>query len=188
MYIVRKDFFVLLRIIAACVTAGFAVFFISSLAGQDLIKSNETISKLEQLTVEISAELETEIDKRIKRLGEIPEMDPYRKFYCVELAKEIHEISFLAEKHKILFDMYDVRGFENKMKMLLQFTENSDVNSLLDELEIVKRELKNTMNIIRKKKDRLSRQRTSYIVMFVFLWIVLYLYYSRGIIFQKQYD
>jgi len=185
MVIVKRDVIVLIRIIASCVTSGFAVFFISSLAGQDLIKNNETISKLERLSANISAELETEIDKRVKQLGEVPEMDPYRKFYCVELAKEIHEISFLSEKHKILFDTYNVRDFENKMKLLLKFTENSDVNSLLDELEIVKRELKNTVNVINKKRDKLVRQRTSYIALFVILWIILYFYYSRGIIFQK---
>lgn len=186
MYIVKRDFYVLLRIIAGCITAGFTVFFIASLSGQDLLKINDTIRKLDQLTVEIGAELDTEIDKRIKRLGEVPEMEPYRKFYCVELAKEIHEISYMAEKHKILFDTYNVRDFENKMKMLLKYTETSDVNSLTDELEIVRRELKNTVNVIGKKKETLSRQRTSYIIMFVFLWIILYLYFSRGIIFQKQ--
>ena len=185
MYIIKKDIVVLFKIIASFVTAGFAVFFISSLAGQDLFKNNETILKLGHLADEISNELDTEIDKRIKQLGEAPDMDPYRKFYCVELAKEIHEISFLAEKHKILFDTYNVRDFENKMKTLLKYTENSDVKSLLDEVDIVKRELKNTVNVITKQKDRLSRQRISYIALFVILWIILYLYFSRGIIFQK---
>ena len=43
--------------------------------------------------------------------------------------------------------------------------------------------------LIEKKRDRLIRQRTSYIVLFVVFWIVLYLYYSRGIIFKKsEYD
>ena len=188
MYIVKKDIFVAIKIVASCITSAFAVFFISSLAGEDLIKNTETIRKLERLASDISAELDTEIDKRIRQLGEVPEIEPYRKFYCVELAKEIHEISFLSEKHKILFDTYNVRDFEGKMKTLLSYTETSDVGNLLDELEIVKRELKNTVNVINKKKDRLARQKISYIVLFVILWIILYLYYSRGIIFQKQAD
>jgi len=186
MYIVKRDIFVLIKIIASCVTSGIAVFFISSLSGQDLIKNNETIGKLEILSSDISTELDTEIDKRVKQLGEVPEMEPYRKFYCVELAKEIHEISYMAEKHKILFDTYNVRDFENKMKLLLKYTEVSAVDSLLDELEIVKRELKNTVNVINKKRDSLVRQRMSYIALFVLLWIILYLYYSRGIVFQSR--
>ena len=56
----------------------------------------------------------------------------------------------------------------------------------MDELEVVKRELKNSANLIEKKRKKLVRQRTAYIVLFVIFWIVLYLYYSRGIIFKKS--
>ena len=38
---------------------------------------------------EISAELNGGIDRRITQLGEVPEVDPYLKFYSAELAKEI---------------------------------------------------------------------------------------------------
>ena len=112
-------------------------------------------------------------------------MDPYKKFYCVELAKEIHDISFMSEKQKILFDTYNVRDFENRLKFLLMYTKASDVNSLLEEIETVKRELKNTVNIIEKKKNKMIRQRIAYIVFFIVLWIFFFLYYSRGIIFKK---
>jgi hypothetical protein len=53
-------------------------------------------------------------------------------------------------------------------------------------LEIVKRELKNSVNLIEKKRAKLIRQRTAYIVLFIVFWIVFYLYYSRGIIFKKS--
>lgn len=85
----------------------------------------------------------------------------------------------------MIFDTYNVRSFEVQLKRMMGYTRNSDVKSLMDELEIVKRELKNSMNLIEKKRGKLIRQRTAYIVLFVVFWIVLYLYYSRGIIFRK---
>ena len=185
MYIVKKDFFILFRIIISCITAILTVFFISSLLGEDLLKNNDVIDKLKNLSNQITTQLNGEIDKRITVLGEIPEMDPYKKFYCVELAKEIHDISFMSEKQKILFDTYNVRDFENRLKFLLMYTKASDVNSLLEEIETVKRELKNTVNIIEKKKNKMIRQRIAYIVFFIVLWIFFFLYYSRGIILKK---
>jgi hypothetical protein len=60
---------------------------------------------------------------------------------------------------------------------------------LMDELEVVRRELRNSANLIEKKRAKLIRQRTAYIVLFIVFWIVLYLYYSRGIVFKKaDYD
>jgi hypothetical protein len=56
----------------------------------------------------------------------------------------------------------------------------------MDELEVVKRELKNSANLIEKKRQKLVRQRTAYIVLFIVFWILIYLYYSRGIIFKKS--
>jgi hypothetical protein len=113
---------------------------------------------------------------------EIPDINPYRKFYCAELAKEIHEVSYLTEKQKILFDTYNVRDFENKSKRLVSYSENADIQSLMNELEIVKRELKNSANLIDKRRNKLLRQRTAYIILFFVLWIVLYFFYSRGIV------
>ena len=55
----------------------------------------------------------------------------------------------------------------------------------MDELEIVKRELKNSANLIDKRRDKLIRQRTAYAVLFIIIWVVIYLYYSRGIVFKK---
>jgi preprotein translocase subunit SecF len=170
----------------SCLTVAALIFFISSLSGEDLFKNNDEIKRSELLMDLINSELDTGIQKRIDQLGEVPSKNPFRKFYCVELAKEIHELSNLTEKQRMIFDTYNVRSFEVQLKRMMEFTGNSDVKSLMDELEIVKRELKNSTNLIEKKRGKLIRQRTAYIVLFVIFWIVLYLYYSRGIIFKKS--
>jgi Fe2+ transport system protein B len=185
MIVIKREFFVLLRIVASFLTAGCLVFFFSSLSGEDLIRNNDTIEKLTTLYDQINREIGGGIDQRIKQLGEVPEKNPFRKFYGIELAKEIHEVSQLTEKQKIMFDSYNVRSFESQLKRIIEYTEASNIQSLMDELEVVKRELKNSANLLDKQRDKLLRQRTAYIVMFFVLWIGLYLYYSRGIIFKR---
>jgi hypothetical protein len=64
----------------------------------------------------------------------------------------------------------------------VNYSKNGDLNSLLDEMEIVKRELKNSANLIAKKRQKLVRQRTAYILLFFVLWLVIYFYYGRGIL------
>ncbi len=182
MSILNRDIVVVIKFITSCVTAGFLIFFISALTGEDLIKNQGTIKELDGLLAEISAELDGGIDRRIKQLGEIPEINPYRKFYCAELAKEVHEISYVTEKQKIAFDAFNVRNFEEKSQRLVSYSETADLKSLLNELEIVKRELKNSANLINKKRQKLSRQRTAYIILFFVLWITIYFYYGRGIL------
>jgi len=182
MSILNRDIVVVIKFITSCVTAGFLIFFISALTGEDLIKNQGTIRELDGLLAEISAELDGGIDRRIKQLGEIPEINPYRKFYCAELAKEVHEISYVTEKQKIAFDAFNVRNFEEKSQRLVSYSETADLKSLLNELEIVKRELKNSANLINKKRQKLSRQRTAYIILFFVLWITIYFYYGRGIL------
>ena len=112
----------------------------------------------------------------------MPAINPYKKFYCAEFAKEIHEVSYLTEKQKILFDAFNVRDFESKSKRLVTYSETANMQALLNELEIVKRELKNSVNLIDKRRKKLVRQRTAYIILFFVLWIVIYFYYSRGFI------
>ncbi len=186
MVIIKREIFVLFRIVASCLTAACLIFFFSSLAGEDLIRNNTTIEKTETLMAEINGELNGGIVKRISQLGAVPEKNPFRKFYAVELAKEIHEISQVTEKQRIMFDTYNVRGFEAQLQRMMQQTQNADVDSLMDELEVVKRELKNSANLLDKKNKRLVRQRMAYIALFFLLWIGLYLYFSRGIIFKKS--
>jgi hypothetical protein len=158
------------------------IFFISSLSGEDLIKNTQSIKELDGILKEITAELDGGIQRRIMQLGEIPEINPYRKFYCAEFAKEIHEVSYLTEKQRIAFDEYSVRNFENKSKQLVDLSEQADLAGLNEELEIVKRELKNSSNLLNKKRKKLIRQRTAYIILFVVLWIIIYFYYSRGLV------
>jgi hypothetical protein len=179
---VSRDVVALIRIFTSCLTAAFLIFFISSLSGEDLIKNNSFIEDLDRNLLEITAELESGIGDRINQLGEVPAINPYKKFYCAEFAKEIHEVSYLTEKQKILFDSFNVRDFESKSKRLVKYSENANMQALMNELEIVKRELKNSVNLIDKRRKKLVRQRTAYIILFFVLWIVIYFYYSRGFI------
>jgi type III secretory pathway component EscV len=189
MFVVKREIFVLLRIVISCLTAVALIFFISSLAGEDLLKNNSEIKHNDGLIAQIHGELEGGIAQRLAQLGEVPEKNPFRKFYSVELAKEIHDLSALTEKQRMLFDSYNVRSFEVQLKRMVEYTDKSDVKSLMDELEVVRRELRNSANLIEKKRAKLIRQRTAYIVLFIVFWIVLYLYYSRGIVFKKaDYD
>ena len=182
MSILSRDVVVVIKFVTSCITAGFLIFFISALTGEDLFKNQNTIREMDGLLSEISMELNSGIDRRIRQLGEIPEVNPYRKFYCAELAKEIHEISYVTEKQKIAFDAFNVRDFEHKSKRLVRYSETGDLKSLLEEMEIVKRELKNSANLIDKKHQRLIRQRTAYIVLFFVLWLAIYFYYGRGVL------
>jgi hypothetical protein len=182
MSLLNRDVVVVIKFVTSCITTGFLIFFISALNGEDLFKIQKSIEELDGLLAEISAELNGGIDRRIKQLGEIPEVNPYRKFYCAELAKEIHEISYVTEKQKIAFDDFNVREFEHKSKRLVSYSETGDLKNLLDEMEIVKRELKNSANLIDKKRQKLVRQRTAYIILFFVLWLAVYFYYGRGIL------
>jgi hypothetical protein len=179
---INRDFLAVVKIITSCITAAFIVFFISALAGEDLLKNHKTIAELDIILIEISHELDGGIERRIKQLGEVPSKNPYKKFYCSEFAKEIHEVSYLTEKQKILFDGFNVRDFESKSKRLVSYSERGDLNSLLNELEIVKRELKNSANLIDKNRKKLVRQRMAYIILFFVFWIAVFFYYGRGII------
>jgi hypothetical protein len=182
---VNRDLIVIFKIILSGLTAACLIFFISALAGIDLKKNSDMIGELDQMIVEIKTEINEGIDKRIRALGEVPAINPFKKYYCSAFAKEIHDISYLTEKQKILFDMFDVREFEYKAQRLVQFAENSDLEALNNELEIVQRELKNSANLIAQKRKTLSRQRIAFIVFFFILWVVIYIYYSRGI-FKKS--
>ena len=180
MTLFNRDIVVVIKFVTSGITAAFLIFFISALSGEDLFKNQKSIAELDTLLGEISGELDSGIDLRIRQLGEIPEVNPYRKFYCAEFAKELHEISYVTEKQKIAFDAFNVRDFEQKSKRLVNFSETSNLKSLLDELEIIKRELKNSANLVAKRRQKLVRQRTAYIVLFMVLWLVIYFYFGRG--------
>ena len=136
--------------------------------------------------MEITAELEGRIDLRIKELGEVPAVNPFKQFYCAELAKEIHEVAYLTEKQRIIFDSFSVRDFEHKSKRLVAYAENADKDSLFEELTIVKRELKNSANLIDKRRKKLVRQRAAYFILTIVLWVAIFFYYGRGFIKNKE--
>ena len=178
----NRDLALIIKGLTSCLTAAFLVFFISALSGEDLLKNHHTIKNLDQIQDEISSELNGGIERRIRQLGEAPTKNPYRKFYCAELAKEIHEVAYLIEKQKIMFDTYSVRDFEDRSRNLVAYSESADVERLMGELDIVKRELKNSVNLIESRKDKLIRQRTAYLILFFILWVAVYFYYGRGFI------
>ena len=178
MPILNRDMVVVIKFVTSCITAAFLIFIISALSGEDLFKNQKFIAELDEIQTEIAEELDGGIEQRISQLGEIPEVNPYRKFYCAEFAKELHEISYITEKQKIAFDSFSVRNFEHKSRLLVGFSETGDLKSLRNELEIVKRELKNSANLIIKKRQKLVRQRTAYLVLFIVLWLVIYFYYG----------
>lgn len=179
---ISRDVMIFIRIITSCITAGLLIFFISALSGEDLLKNHSTIKELDKLLGEISAELNGGIERRVRQLGEVPQRNPYRKFYSAELAKEIHEASYLTERQKILFDTFNVRDFEAKSKRLVAYSETADIDGLMNELDIVKRELKNSSNLLDKRKEKLERQRSAYLFLFFILWVAIYFYYGRGFI------
>ena len=179
---ISRDVTALIRIFTSFLTAGLVVFFISSLSGEDLLKNNNSIKGMDIILSQITAELEGGIELRIKELGEVPGANPYKQFYCSELAKEIHEVAYLTEKQRIAFDDFSVRDFEHKSRRLVAYAEKADSDSLLAELKIVKRELKNSVNLIDKRRDKLIRQRAAYIILTIVLWVATFFYYGRGFI------
>lgn len=166
----NRDLIFILKIVASGLTAVFLIFFISALSGEDLLKNHGVIRDLERISADIAADLNGGIDRRVRQLGEAPQKNPYRKFYAAELAKEIHEVAYLTEKQKIMFDQYSVRDFEGKSRRLVAYSESADVPGLMSELDIVKRELKNSVNLIENRRDKLARQRMAYLALFFILW------------------
>jgi hypothetical protein len=65
------------------------------------------------------------------------------------------------------------------------YAETADLDSLMGELDTVKRELKNSANLIDKRREKLVRQRSAYVFLFFMLWIAIYFYYGRGFIRGK---
>ena len=69
MSILNRDVVVVIKFVTSCVTAGFLIFFISALSGEDLFKNQNSIAELDVLLSEISEELGGSIELRIKQLG-----------------------------------------------------------------------------------------------------------------------
>lgn len=174
------------RVLISCLTAACLVFFFSLIVGEDLVNGKARIYRIQALQDTIKHELDGNIDLRVNKLGEVPKKNPFRKFYCIELVKEIHEIYKLVEKQKIIFDSYNVSDAQNQLKRLMGFAESSNVAFLMDELEKVKRELKISAVLLEKVEDRLVLKRITYLIVFFVMWVVLYLYFSRGVLFKES--
>lgn len=181
----QRAFYLLFRIVVSCFTAGVLVFFLLSIVGVDVMRQDENLSKTRGLYDAIHQELNGKVDARIKNLGDAPAKNPFKKFYSIELAGQIHEVSKLIEKQRIMFDTYSVQVFENQLKRIMNFAESSDVQRLMDEFETTKTELKNSAELLKKQEKRLVRQQAVNIALFLIVWIVLYLYFSRGVLFKK---
>jgi len=164
----KNPLFIFAKILLAGVIAVISVFFISILAGADLVNINATVV--------LKNELDSEIDKKITALGDVPAIEPYKKLYCDDLAGVILEIFFTAEKQKIIFDTHNPNYYETKSASLLLNASESDLDSLLRELEIAKSEIVNAMNLCEKRLKKLSIQRIAYILFFLIVWVVLYLF------------
>ncbi|MDX2441858.1 MAG: hypothetical protein QNK40_15085, partial [Desulfobacterales bacterium] len=83
MSLIKGEFLIIIKIIASCLTAGFLIFFISALSGEDLKKNNDMIGKLSVSLQDISTQIDSGIQERISKLGEVPSINPFKKFYCV---------------------------------------------------------------------------------------------------------
>lgn len=165
-----------IKILLAGIIAAVSVFFISILAGTDLININATITDLGNVSYVLKTELDSKIDKKIMDLGDAPAIEPHKKLYCDDLAGVILGIFFTVEKQKIIFDTYNPDYYLTKSSSLLLMAAESDLDSLLRELEIAKSEVVNTMNLCEKRLKNISIQRIAYILFFLIVWIVLYLF------------
>ena len=171
----KNPVFIPVKVILVGLIAALSVFFISILAGADLLNINTTITDLETVSAELQQELHTGVNAKITALGDAPAIEPYKKLYCEDLARIILEIYFTAEKQKLIFETYNPGFYETKSARLLLDASESNLDSLLRELEIAKSEIAHAVDLCEKRAKKLSTQRIAYIAFFFIAWIVLYL-------------
>lgn len=171
----KNPIFFPVKILLTGLIAALSVFFISILVGADLLHINTTITELENVSVVLQRELDSGINEKIVSLGNAPAIEPYKKLYCEDLATIILDIFFTAEKQKIIFDTYNPTFYETKSARLLLSVSESDLDSLLRELDFAKSEIVNAGNLCEKRLKKLSIQRIAYGVFFLIVWIALYL-------------
>jgi hypothetical protein len=176
----NKSGSVIIRIVASCLVAGGLVFGISTLAGEDLTKTQDAIQQADALLGQINAEVNGGIDKRIQQLGAIPEQEPAKKQYCISLAKEIQDVAHLAERQRILFDTLNTGSFEDELQRVLRLTGALDADGLKAELQKLKGELASAASMVEHKRNRLSRQRIIYLGLFLVIWVAGFFYFGRG--------
>jgi len=173
------------KIVAIIVISGILTFFISVLAGVDFRKDEAVINSLDEISLEISAELSGGINTRIMKLGKAPAVKPYKEFYCSKLAKELLDIYYIAEKAKIILATHDVIDYQKKSARILGYSKESNLTKLVDEIIPLTRELHVTVDLIRATKNKLAWKRTAYIILYFGILIGLYIlvFYRYRIIF-----
>ncbi|MBT8340138.1 MAG: hypothetical protein HKP58_08450 [Desulfatitalea sp.] len=175
MPLLKREYRILLQIIVSCLVSGIFVYAISCLVGEDIFESNRQLGQNEALIFQINTELKGGIAQRLARLGGVPEDSTSRKYYAVSLAKEIHDLSALTEKQRIIFNAYNVRNYEDQLQHLTDSADSADVDSLMDELDTVRREMRNAANLLDKHRKRLNRNRTAFMILFFLLWGGIYM-------------
>ncbi len=176
---------VLLKLVGIILVAGILTFFISVLAGVDFKKDKETITSLDGILLEVSAELGGGINTRVMRLGRAPAVKPYKEFYCTKLAKELLDVYYISEKAKIILGTHDVIDYQKKSARILGYAKESDLTKLVDEIIPLTRELQLTENLINAVKNKLSWKRIAYTILYFGVLIGLYVlvFYRYRIIF-----
>jgi len=165
---------IFISIFFSCILSGIFVFFISVIAGVDLKKNNTTVTKLEDLALELSSELEYGIDKRIMRLAEEPPRKPAKQYYCEYLSEQLFELYYLVEKEKIISGTYEIVGFDRKTSQILTLQKNNELSKLVNELDTVSKELEKSLQSIYETKRTILRQKIAYIVLYLVFCIILY--------------
>jgi len=176
---------VLSKIVGIILIAGVLTFFISVLAGVDFRKDKEIISRLDEISLEISAELNGGINRRIMLLGQAPAIKPYKEFYCTNLAKELLDMYYIAEKPKIVLGTHDMIDYQKKSIRILAYSKESNLTKLVDEIIPLTRELQSTIYLINGVKKKLAWKRTAYVILYFGIFIGLYIlvFYRYRIIF-----
>jgi hypothetical protein len=158
------------------------------LGGVDFKKDLRQQKKLNELAIEISDELAGGINSRILRLGTTPAKGSQKEFYCQEMAKELLDVYYLAEKPKMVMGIHDSVQFGKESLRILSYAEKSDLGKLIDEISPLTRELQNSLKLINEDNERISRTRVAYEILFFCFAIALYwvVFYTQNIRYYFQ--
>ena len=177
-----------LKLFVVLIVAAILTFFVSILAGVDFKKDFRQQKKLKELELQISNELAGGINARILRLGTAPAQGSQREFYCQELAKELLDVYYLAEKPKMVMGIHDAVQFRKESLRILSYAEDSNLERLIDEISPLTKELQSSLEAIKEENDKISRTRIAYEILFFCFVIALYwvVFYTQNIRFYFQ--
>ncbi|MFC1884129.1 hypothetical protein ACFL2O_05105, partial [Thermodesulfobacteriota bacterium] len=177
-----------LKMIVVLIVAGILTFFVSILAGVDFGKDLRQQKKLTELASKISDELAGGINARILRLGTAPPKGSQREYYCEEMAKELLDIYYLAEKPKMVIGAHDAVEFRRESLRILSYAKKSDLDKLIDEITPLTRELQSSLKMITEENEKISRTRVAYEILYFCFVVALYwvVFYTQNIRFYFQ--